>query len=976
MGEKVIIGPIDKGLTNFRTAFNIDNDAFPTLINAYQWRGRIKRKRGSSPLVRLTKYFDSTIPSYGSITTVALVAGAANLLSGFALDVGGNIYPGSISFVSGANTYTDPAMTGILIGAPGGSGTINYATGDVTVVGGGANINTATFRYYPSLPVMAVDDEILEGDNFPTNLAFDSRYSYQITNTTPYTSYNVSFYKNPASIGTYVHKTNETPLHWNGQNYQKFWTVNYQGGIFATNGITVPYSDANIGMQFKPILTVDNITGGPPANADLTITGHGLVVGDFVFINEVATTTGINFQTGYVTTVVNANKVTVTFPSATIAANGAGGIAQYLTNNSNVLQDCLRYYDGDPTNGNATTPALTGTNGWVNFCPPMSQFSASIGGLPAAQYYLVSARIIVPYKDRLLFFGPVVQSSTGNPIYLKDTVVFSENGTVYYTASFTGDPVSAATVFTPSYLVPENQTAVASSFFTDQVGFGGFIQAGIDQAINSAYQTRDVIVVGFDSQQSRLIYTGQDVLPFVFYTINSEYGSNSVFSGIPMDEGVVSVGPKGYIQTNEQQCARIDLAIPDQVFQINLKNNGTERMCAQRDFINEWIYFTYPGNQSSSIFPNQTLQFNYRDNSWAIFDESFTCYGSFRPSTVSFTWGNIGNHYPTWNEWNVPWNAGATTLFQPQVVAGNQQGYIFIRDQGTTEPKSLNVNFYFSATITNATQANPCVLTANNNYVLGQNVKISGVTGMTQLNGNTYLITAVSPTTITIDVDSTLFTAYGAGGVATPLQNFYSANHGMNDDDFFLLTDCTGTMSTFNGNIYQVSNATTNTFATDIIPTGTYYGLGQITRLYRPTIKTKQFPMAWGMARKTRIGSQQYLFTTTPKGQVTVLIFLSQNDDFPYNINNDATIYSTLVYTCPESTNLGLTPANVNLNLVTAIQQQQTWHRMNTSLLGDTVQLGITLSDDQMMDTNLDIQFSEIELHSIILDVNPSMLLV
>ena len=29
-------------------------------------------------------------------------------------------------------------------------------------------------------------------------------------------------------------------------------------------------------------------------------------------------------------------------------------------------------------------------------------------------------------------------------------------------------------------------------------------------------------------------------------------------------------------------------------------------------------------------------------------------------------------------------------------------------------------------------------------------------------------------------------------------------------------------------------------------------------------------------------------------------------------------------------------------------QQEQIWHRMNTSLIGDTVQIGFTMSDDQM----------------------------
>ncbi len=80
-----------------------------------------------------------------------------------------------------------------------------------------------------------------------------------------------------------------------------------------------------------------------------------------------------------------------------------------------------------------------------------------------------------------------------------------------------------------------------------------------------------------------------------------------------------------------------------------------------------------------------------------------------------------------------------------------------------------NVDPFISsfATITGATQANPCVLTANNGFAVLDRVAISDVEGMTQLNGNVYTITAATPTSITINVNSTAFTAYSAGGVAT-----------------------------------------------------------------------------------------------------------------------------------------------------------------------------------------------------------------
>lgn len=923
MGDKIVIGPINKGLREDRTAFVIDDDSFPTLINAYQWRGRVKRKRGTSFLCRLTRYFNSNSVSYSPTATISLVAAAGNILTGFSLQSNGNIVPGTVTLVGGTDgtTYTDPAMNGVLLatGGTGTGGTINYATGAITIASGGTETITAIFTYYPDLPVMGLEDFVDASLEFPSTIAFDTTYSYKISNNSPYASYDVSFYKNPASATyvDYIAKTVPTPVKWNGGDYQQFWTVNYQGALWTTNGVPNPFVTTNIGMQYKPIVAVTVTAGGPAGKANLQITAHGLTVGDFLYINEVVTTTGINFQTGYVITVTDANNVIVEFPNATIATNGTGGIAQYLTRSADSTKDGIRWYDGDPTNG-ANPPVLSGTKGWVNFSPPLSQAAFSISDLPAAIYYLCGCKMIVPFKDFLLFIGPVVQTSAASSQkYLEDTIIWSQNGTPYYTSSYTNTPT--ATVYTPAFptnvfspiLVPTNQTATAPAYFEDQSGFGGYLDSGIDQSANTCSSSEDVQIIGFDTVQTRLIYTGNDLLPFNLFVINSEYGSSSTFSSINLDKGVLSRGSRGYVITTQTGAQRIDLQIPDEVFEVRLLDNGSDRICAQRDFISEWVYFTYPSNSATYKFPTRTLQYNYRDDSWAIFNESYTTYGIFRKVT-GFTWATIGTIYPTWESWNDPWNAGQSNLLNPQVIAGNQQGFVMIRENGTNESNSLYIKSI-------------------------------------------------------------------SGGVVT------APDHCLNDGDYIIISGIIGTLSSINGNIYQIGLATQNTFTTSpTIPSGTYLGGGLIKRMYVPLIQTKQFPTAWGISRKTRLGVQQYLFTTTSNGQVTILIFLSQNDTDPYNtggiepgsnVTNGSLIYSTLMYTCPESTNLGLTPANVNLNLVTALRQSQTWHRMNTSLIGDTVQLGITLNDTQMRDTTFSNQFTEIELHSIILDVNASQLL-
>lgn len=942
MGDKLVVGPVNRGLKTDRTPFNIDNDSFPTLINAYQWRGRIKRKRGTSQLGRLTRFFNSLLNSYntGAVNIPSIVlngGGNGNIITGFGLPITITIVPGSVTLTdtNNGNVYTDPAENGLLVGAPGGAGTINYITGAIQLFGAGGHTITVKFSYTENLPVMGLEDLALKPTQFPGTLAFDTTYSYNISPLVPYPIYDVSFYKNPnisPNYPGYVSKADLTPLTWNGQDYQQFWTVNYQGALWTTNGINVPFNINNIGMQYKFITGIVVLAGGPPAIATITIVAHGLVIGDFIYINEVngLMTAGpnpfsvINFQTGYVTNVIDADHITVEFPDATFGGATAyinGGIAQYLTNTADPTRDCIRWYDGDPTNGISLNPVLTGFFGWVNFMPPLSRAAFTIDDAPPQQYYLVGARTILPFKDRLVFFGVVIQSSTpGSQLYLQDTVVYSQNGTPFYTSSFTGDPSLATTAYFP-VLVPDNQTATAPAYWEDQTGFGGNIPVGISQEIITTAYNQDVIIVGFTNTQTKMIYSGQDIVPFNFYLINSELGSGSTFSSLIMDKGIISRGQRGYIMTSQDGAERIDLDIPDQYSQVNLKNNGNERFSSQRDYRNEWIYFSYPANTAPStadpfVFPNQTLLYNYRDDSWAIFNETYTTYGTFRRQTGQ-TWATIGNEFAEWQYWNQPWNSGVTTLNQPVIIAGNQQGFVTFRDQGTAEQSSL--------------------------FIAG-----------------------------------------------FPPNIVNSPDHGLDTGDYIILDGALGTVGPIiNGNIYNITVIDNNNFDIGLdLSVFTYLGGGVITRMYIPYIQTKQFPAAWDMARKTRIGVQQYLLSKTQNAQITLLIFLSQDAANAYNdstivpdVNstNDALIYSTVLYTCPESTNLGLTPANVNLQMPTAVNQSQIWHRINTSLIGDTIQLGFTLSADQM--TEVDVfgnplsQFAEIELHGFIMDLNPSQFL-
>ncbi len=93
--------------------------------------------------------------------------------------------------------------------------------------------------------------------------------------------------------------------------------------------------------------------------------------------------------------------------------------------------------------------------------------------------------------------------------------------------------------------------------------------------------------------------------------------------------------------------------------------------------------------------------------------------------------------------------------------------------------------YLVSFPITAITQANPAVITATTTLKAGQTVQISGIVGMTQLNNLTFTVKSVTPTTVTINVDSTAFTAYVSGGTISSLQNVINYFTGVATNVFF-----------------------------------------------------------------------------------------------------------------------------------------------------------------------------------------------
>lgn len=75
--------------------------------------------------------------------------------------------------------------------------------------------------------------------------------------------------------------------------------------------------------------------------------------------------------------------------------------------------------------------------------------------------------------------------------------------------------------------------------------------------------------------------------------------------------------------------------------------------------------------------------------------------------------------------------------------------------------------------ITDITQANPAVVTqVNHGFTTGQQIYITGVVGMTEVNNTLFTVTSLSANTYSLDgIDSTAYTAYVSGGIGWYFQD-------------------------------------------------------------------------------------------------------------------------------------------------------------------------------------------------------------
>lgn len=472
----------------------------------------------------------------------------------------------------------------------------------------------------------------------------------------------------------------------------------------------------------------------------------------------------------------------------------------FATNFSVSTSDPIRYYNG--TSWTALTPIIADSGG-------------------GSEDSMFQARILIPYYGRLLSLNTWEGTTAGG---------FGGATNFFNRCRFSqiGDPTAS------------------DAWESDVFGKGGFIDAPTNESIVSAQFYKDTLIVFFEKSTWALQYVGEYGLPFVWERISSDLGSESTFSTVPFDQGVLAVGDKGIVSSTANQTQRIDEQIPDAVFNFRNQENGKERIQGIRDFQKEIVYWSYSDGGIRNKFPNRVLLYNYRNNTWAIFRDNVTAFGQL----TTFT----GISWDTDTSWDDPvsWD----TIYQgefPTIIAGNQQGYVhwyqYPADFESTSDSSVNAIENESLSITGITRSATAPLQIT---VQDHNLEEGDVIYITDLQ---FIDTSDSSVLTTSMNDS-----------------FYEIQNVVDDDTLDLY------YWDFSSQSY-LSSSGNNLGFTPATGTGTYVGCGQVTLLPKLSIRTKDFNPFQEQGRQLMISYIDFQTDASANASVNVNLVIDSSSN-------------------------------------------------------------------------------------------------
>jgi len=320
----------------------------------------------------------------------------------------------------------------------------------------------------------------------------------------------------------------------------------------------------------------------------------------------------------------------------------------------------IKYYNG------------TLASGWADFQPRL---------LTDNTKFLNSALIILPYKGFLVTLNTTegAADNTGN-INFFSRARWSQLGTPFYR----------------NVNLPATAGFDIDAWVTDIPGKGGFTDADTSEKIVSAEIIQDTLIVGFQFSTWRLRFTGNYIQPFIWERINTQYGCEGTFTTVPFDDRVLQISRRGIVAATFNDVALMLLAMPDFIeqFEDATAIAGINRMQGIQDFEKRLVYWLYAEQASNRQTPNKVLCYNYIDNTWSTFTQSFTTLGRYRISNA------LDNTWQTWTSpWsgdNSTWDMGVEQTGTMIIVAGDVKSQVWqiMNDDYTADIEGTTVTPY------------------------------------------------------------------------------------------------------------------------------------------------------------------------------------------------------------------------------------------------------------------------------------------
>ena len=645
--DKFLIAPFDSGLNTALKPFMIPDAAFSQLKNANVFRGRIVKRFGSELTgdgatnnVNQTLYSQTAIKldSWTPATTVCVGrTDGAGGFTGYVPD-GNGIYV-SQKFTIDAITYTINALgnpAALTVSGGGSTGTIDTTTGELIIVGAVANKDII---FYPFIGYSGLTD----GAGVATGKVPGKKYRIG----------------QQFSVEDVVFTVIQSGNMLRSDGSLEAATFDTTTGVYS---ITIAASP-NKPVYFYPH---DPIMGFSQYEK-VPVTDQPAYAFDTQFVYNF--TGGRWLQTGPAPAFYFHGSDSQFFWSSCWLGKNVGEVAMFVTNNNATngaalpTDDPIWYFDG---------------NIWLRFMPKVQNTGKRI----------VSARIILPFKRRLVMFDVTEQVGTTNT-------------RIVYRGRFSidGSPLQQTLTLMQGAIDDGEYAWLEPNQLNS--GGGSYVDCTSQEGIIATKYLRDRLDVFFERSTWEFTYTSNEVEPFQWNKLNTELGSESTFSTVPFDKMVLTVSPSGITVCNGSNVERLDSDIPDYVFQIDNDPTGTARIFGVRDYKQEMVYWTLPINSKTplSVFPNTILVYNYKNNTWSENDDCITAFGYFEQSKDK-TWQEMTI---PWEECNFPWTYYLSIAKERQILAGNHQGYIFlIKPAVTSNARVMSVTDFNYNAVTRA----------------------------------------------------------------------------------------------------------------------------------------------------------------------------------------------------------------------------------------------------------------------------------